>query len=78
VIVAFLDATDFEDTLRNAVSLGGDAHTLACIAVEIAHAYYGSVPDILGEAALASLPAPLGGVWREFWDRSDAPGTVTA
>lgn len=77
-IVAFLDATDFEDALRNAVSLGGDADTLACIAGGIAHAYYGSVPEILGDAALASLPAPLRGVWYEFRDRYDVPGTVTA
>ncbi len=39
-IVAFLEATDFEDAVRNAVSLGGDADTLAAITGSIAEAYY--------------------------------------
>lgn len=39
-IVCFLDAKDFEDTLRNAVSLGGDADTQAAIAGSIASAYW--------------------------------------
>ena len=42
-IRSFLDGSDFEDTIRNAVSLGGDSDTLACIAGGIAGAYY-SVP----------------------------------
>jgi ADP-ribosylglycohydrolase len=39
-IIAFLDSTSFEDAIRNAVSLGGDADTLACITGAIAEAYY--------------------------------------
>ena len=35
-IICFLQATDFEDTIRNAVSLGGDADTQAAIAGSIA------------------------------------------
>ena len=31
-IIAFLESTDFEDAIRNAISLGGDADTQACIA----------------------------------------------
>lgn len=65
-LVAFLDATDFEDALRNAVSLGGDADTLACIAGGVAHAYYGRVPEHLAAPALASLPEPLRPAWDEF------------
>jgi ADP-ribosylglycohydrolase len=72
-IVAFLDGTDFEDTVRNAVSLGGDADTLACIAGGIAHAYFGSVPEILAKPTLASLPDPLRGVWNEFRTRYAVP-----
>ena len=44
-IVAFLDADSWEDAVRNAVSLGGDSDTQACIAGAIAEAYYGPVPD---------------------------------
>lgn len=65
-IIAFLDGTDFEDTIRNAISLGGDADTLACIAGGIAHAFYGSVPKELGDAALRSVPEPLRLVWDRF------------
>lgn len=72
-IIAFLDASDFEDTLRNAVSLGGDADTLASIAGGIAHAYYGGVPRDLADRALASLPAPLRPVWAEFQARYGVP-----
>ena len=43
-VVAFLDSTDFEDAIRNAVSLGGDTDTLACIAGSIAEPFYGGVP----------------------------------
>jgi len=72
-IIAFLDAADFEDTLRNAVSLGGDADTLACIAGGIAHAYFGSVPTDLASRALESVPEPLRGTWDEFRVRYTVP-----
>jgi ADP-ribosylglycohydrolase len=72
-IVAFLDADGFEDTIRNAVSLGGDADTLACIAGGIAHAYHGTVPEDLGRSALASLPDPLPRVWDRFRSRYAVP-----
>ncbi|MCL7931060.1 ADP-ribosylglycohydrolase family protein [Halomonas llamarensis] len=45
-IIAFLEANSYEDALRNAVSLGGDSDTQACIAGGIAEAFYG-VPDTL-------------------------------
>jgi len=72
-IVAFLDAVDFEDTIRNAISLGGDADTLACIAGGIAHAYYGGVPESIRDPVLASLPEPLRKVWDEFRERYAVP-----
>ena len=43
-IVAFLDAEDYESAVRNAIMLGGDADTQACITGAIAEAFYG-VPD---------------------------------
>ena len=36
-----LEATDYEDAIRNAVSLGGDSDTLACIAGGIAEPVFG-------------------------------------
>ena len=40
-ILAFLEGKSYEDVVRNAVSLGGDADTLAAIAGSMAEAYYG-------------------------------------
>lgn len=45
-IVAFLESDSFEDCIRNAISIGGDSDTLACIAGGMAEAYYG-VPEQL-------------------------------
>lgn len=45
-LVCFFEATDFEDTIRNAVSLGGDSDTLCSISGAVAGAYYG-VPEEL-------------------------------
>jgi len=54
-IIAFLESTDFEDAVRNAISLGGDADTMACIAGAIAEAHYGGVPESIAEGVLARL-----------------------
>ncbi len=46
VIIAFLEARNFEDVTRNAVSLGGDTDTLGAITGSIAEAFYG-IPAVL-------------------------------
>ena len=51
---AFYESTDFEDTLRNAVSVGGDSDTLTDIAAAMAEAYYG-IPDPIREKAMTYL-----------------------
>lgn len=50
----FYEAEDFEDTIRNAISIGGDSDTVAAIAGSIAEAYYG-IPDDIKETALSYL-----------------------
>ncbi len=45
-LMAFFESEGFEDTIRNAISLGGDSDTLAAIAGGIAEAYYGIPADI--------------------------------
>ena len=57
-IVCFLDSVDFEDAIRNAVSLGGDGDTQACIAGAIAEAFYG-VPDNLKTECVNRLTKDL-------------------
>ena len=44
-IIAFLESTDFEDAIRNSISLGGDADTQACITGSLAEAHYKTIPD---------------------------------
>jgi ADP-ribosylglycohydrolase len=62
---AFLEATDFESAVRLAVSLGGDADTLGCIAGAVAGAFYG-VPAAIREQTLAHLDDRLRGVVAAF------------
>lgn len=68
-LISFLESTDFEDAIRNAISLGGDADTLACITGGIAEAYYGGVPDGLATSALALLDDRLAAVVDRFQAR---------
>lgn len=57
-IVAFLESTDFEDAIRNAISLGGDSDTLAAITGSIAEAFY-NVPITVQNKALDYLSSDL-------------------
>jgi ADP-ribosylglycohydrolase len=65
-IIAFLDSVSYEDAIRNAVSLGGDSDTLACITGGIAEAYYGPVPAVIAEQVKEILPADLWGIVEGF------------
>ena len=65
-IIAFLDSTSYEDAVRNAISLGGDGDTLACIAGGIAEAFYGGVPQFIRESALIHLPGDLRRIAQAF------------
>ena len=57
-IIAFLESRDFEDAIRNAISLGGDSDTLAAITGSIAEAAY-CIPDLIKEKAYSYLDEPL-------------------
>lgn len=57
-IICALDATSFEDAIRNAVSLGGDSDTLACMAGAIAETRFG-IPYSYREIAMQKLPAEM-------------------
>jgi ADP-ribosylglycohydrolase len=58
-ITAFLESTDFEDAIRNAISIGGDSDTIACITGSIAEAFYGGVPPEIAEWVLSKLDEQL-------------------
>ncbi len=68
-MIAFLDSSDYESAVRLAVSLGGDADTLACIAGAIAEAYYGGVPEAIRREVTVRLPADLLGILEDFLSR---------
>lgn len=51
-IIAFLDSNSYDDAIRNAISLGGDNDTLACITGGIAEAFYGGIPLEIEEFTL--------------------------
>lgn len=64
-IVAFLESIDFEDAIRNAISVGGDSDTLAAITASIAEAFY-DIPNTIRSKALAYLPQELGDIIKKF------------
>lgn len=66
-IIAFLESKDFEDAIRNAISLGGDSDTLACITGGIAEAFYGGVPTDIAKKALSYLDFNMREVVEKFY-----------
>lgn len=64
----FFESTDFEDTVRNAISLGGDADTLAAIAGSVAEAFYG-IPDNIKNTVFEYLDGVLTDYYRSWHDK---------
>lgn len=54
-IICALDATDFEDAVRNAISIGGDSDTIGCITGSIAEALFG-IPVDIRQKGMSYLP----------------------
>ena len=50
------ESTDFEDCMRNCISIGGDSDTIAAISGGIAEAYYGIPEEIWAEAESRLTP----------------------
>jgi len=73
-IVCFLDSDSFESSVRLAISLGGDADTMACIAGGISEAYYRNVPDLVESSVRKFLTSDLLEVVDRFRDKY-CPGT---
>ncbi len=65
-IISFLEGEDFEDTIRNAISLGGDSDTIAAMAGSIAEAYYGNVPQEIVDEVIQRLPEDMKLVLAQF------------
>jgi ADP-ribosylglycohydrolase len=68
-LIAFLDADSYEDAVRNAISLGGDSDTLACITGGIAEAYYGPVAPRIRNKLKECLTEDLWQITEQFCHR---------
>lgn len=70
-LTAFLEGGSFEDTVRTAVSLGGDCDTLTAIAASIAEGFYGVSEDLKAECR-KRLDTPLLEVLTAFEEKIGA------
>ncbi|WP_297832062.1 ADP-ribosylglycohydrolase family protein [Thermomonas sp.] len=61
-----LEARDYEDAIRNAISIGGDSDTIAAIAGGVAEALFG-IDDALARAGWAYLPDDLAAVLKQLY-----------
>lgn len=61
-IMCFLEGEDFEDAVRNAISLGGDCDTIGAMAGAVAEAYFG-IPAEIEEEGLSYLDEYLTDVY---------------
>jgi len=68
-IICFLDSTSYEDAIRNAISLGGDADTMATIAGGIAEAYYQEIPQEISKGTYERLPKEFLEILSQFQDK---------
>jgi len=68
-IMAFIESDCFEDSIRKAVSIGGDSDTIACIAGSISEAFYKKIPDVVKKEVLARLDDKILKVIDKFYER---------
>lgn len=60
-----LQAVNFEDAIRNAISIGGDSDTLGCITGSIAEAIYG-IPRTMYNKSMSYLPNNFKKIVQDF------------
>ena len=61
---AFGESADFEDAIRNAISIGGDSDTVACITGAFAEAFYKVIPADIVYEMRKRLPSDW---WQIIW-----------
>lgn len=64
-LMAFFESKDYEDAIRNAISIGGDSDTIGAITGGIAEAYYG-IPDEIKSQGLSFLDDDLRAIVNRF------------
>lgn len=68
----FFESADFEDAIRNCISIGGDSDTIAAICGGVAEAYYG-IPEDIQNTALSYLDDNLLDIVTAFEQRVTGP-----
>ncbi|AUM93864.1 TPA: ADP-ribosylglycohydrolase family protein [Clostridium botulinum] len=76
-IVAFLESTDFESCLRNAIYIGGDSDTVSCMACGIAEAYYKEIPYDIFEFCFRKLNNNQKSIIKDFYNKYIVSSTIT-
>ena len=66
-LVSFLESENFEDAIRNAISIGGDSDTLTAITGGIAEAAYG-IPEDIKEKAINYLDNEIKELYNKWAD----------
>ena len=69
-LICALEATDFEDVIRNAISIGGDSDTVAAIAGGLAEALFG-LPYEIRQGAESRLPEEMKALLEKLYAQSD-------
>jgi len=72
-LICALTSTSFEDTVRRAVALGGDADTQAAIAGFVAEALYEGVPESIAKETRAHLTPQFISILDTFLERYRIP-----
>jgi len=70
-IRSFLESSSYEDAIRNAISIGGDSDTIACIAGGIAEAYYGVIPKYIVKRVKELLPKEMREVLKKYYTKME-------
>jgi len=68
-LICALEAKDFEDVIRNAISIGGDSDTLAAIAGGVAEALFG-ISEELVKGGRSRIPLGMRQVLDELYERA--------
>lgn len=71
-----LEATSYEDALRNAISIGGDSDTVAAIAGGLAEALYG-LPTAIADQGWGYVPSDMRQVIQRLYERAGYPFPVS-
>lgn len=74
-IYCFLISNDFEDSIRTAISIGGDSDTIAAITGSISEAYYG-IPNNIIEEANKYIPDYIKEVIDKFYKKENVKKLV--